>query len=77
MGCEVDTSSAVYKQYRLQKVTEKYPELQKNYLKNSLLLTHLPFRKDWKMEVSTNVESAGDLYLEVLAFWIIMKEVVL
>nr|KAF6074378.1 dual specificity phosphatase 12 [Phyllostomus discolor] len=27
MGCEVDTSSAVYKQYRLQKVTEKYPEL--------------------------------------------------
>ncbi|XP_036686059.1 dual specificity protein phosphatase 12 [Balaenoptera musculus] len=28
MGCEVDTSSAVYKQYRLQKVTEKYPELQ-------------------------------------------------
>ena len=77
MGCEVDTSSAVYKQYRLQKVTEKYPELQKNYLKNSLLLTHLPFRKDWKMEVSTNVESAGNLYLEVLAFWIIMKEVVL
>ncbi|CAO2638286.1 Dual specificity protein phosphatase 12 [Lemmus lemmus] len=28
MGYEVDTSSAVYKQYRLQKVTEKYPELQ-------------------------------------------------
>ncbi|XP_027623257.1 dual specificity protein phosphatase 12 isoform X3 [Tupaia chinensis] len=28
MGCEVDTSSAIYKQYRLQKVTEKYPELQ-------------------------------------------------
>ncbi|KAM5236700.1 dual specificity protein phosphatase 12 [Ctenodactylus gundi] len=28
MGCEVDTSSATYKQYRLQKVTEKYPELQ-------------------------------------------------
>ncbi|XP_039695786.1 dual specificity protein phosphatase 12 isoform X2 [Pteropus medius] len=27
MGCEVDTSSAIYKQYRLQKVTEKYPEL--------------------------------------------------
>lgn len=25
MGCEVDTSSAIYKQYRLQKVTEKYP----------------------------------------------------
>lgn len=25
MGYEVDTSSAVYKQYRLQKVTEKYP----------------------------------------------------
>ncbi|XP_014384053.1 PREDICTED: dual specificity protein phosphatase 12 isoform X2 [Myotis brandtii] len=28
MGCEVDTCSAIYKQYRLQKVTEKYPELQ-------------------------------------------------
>ncbi|XP_040859302.1 dual specificity protein phosphatase 12 isoform X1 [Ochotona curzoniae] len=28
MGCEVDTSSTIYKQYRLQKVTEKYPELQ-------------------------------------------------
>ncbi|XP_044614176.1 dual specificity protein phosphatase 12 isoform X1 [Equus asinus] len=28
MGYEVDTASAVYKQYRLQKVTEKYPELQ-------------------------------------------------
>nr|XP_020844296.1 dual specificity protein phosphatase 12 isoform X2 [Phascolarctos cinereus] len=28
MGCEVDTSSAIYKQFRLQKVTEKYPELQ-------------------------------------------------
>ncbi|XP_023555624.1 dual specificity protein phosphatase 12 isoform X3 [Octodon degus] len=28
MGYEVDTSSAIYKQYRLQKVTEKYPELQ-------------------------------------------------
>ncbi|XP_044529865.1 dual specificity protein phosphatase 12 [Gracilinanus agilis] len=27
MGCEVDTSSAIYKHYRLQKVTEKYPEL--------------------------------------------------
>ncbi|KAL1769909.1 dual specificity protein phosphatase 12 [Sigmodon hispidus] len=27
MGYEVDTSSAIYKQYRLQKVTEKYPEL--------------------------------------------------
>lgn len=27
MGHEVHTSSAVYKQYRLQKVTEKYPEL--------------------------------------------------
>lgn len=27
MGQEVQTSSAVYKQYRLQKVTEKYPEL--------------------------------------------------
>ncbi|XP_015309949.2 dual specificity protein phosphatase 12 isoform X2 [Macaca fascicularis] len=25
MGYEVDTSSAIYKQYRLQKVTEKYP----------------------------------------------------
>ena len=25
MGCEVDTSSTIYKQYRLQKVTEKYP----------------------------------------------------
>lgn len=24
MGCEVDTCSAIYKQYRLQKVTEKY-----------------------------------------------------
>ncbi|XP_015985168.2 dual specificity protein phosphatase 12 isoform X1 [Rousettus aegyptiacus] len=29
MGCEVDTSSAIYKQYRLQKVTEKYPELRR------------------------------------------------
>ncbi|KAK1329534.1 hypothetical protein QTO34_011726 [Cnephaeus nilssonii] len=29
MGCEVDTCSAIYKQYRLQKVTEKYPELQR------------------------------------------------
>uniref|UniRef100_A0A8C4VSW9 protein-tyrosine-phosphatase n=1 Tax=Gopherus evgoodei TaxID=1825980 RepID=A0A8C4VSW9_9SAUR len=28
MGCKVDVSSAIYKQYRLQKVTEKYPELQ-------------------------------------------------
>nr|XP_034364040.1 dual specificity protein phosphatase 12 isoform X2 [Arvicanthis niloticus] len=28
MGNEVDTSSAIYKQFRLQKVTEKYPELQ-------------------------------------------------
>ncbi|XP_004865211.2 dual specificity protein phosphatase 12 [Heterocephalus glaber] len=28
MGYEVDISSAIYKQYRLQKVTEKYPELQ-------------------------------------------------
>ncbi|XP_075420134.1 dual specificity protein phosphatase 12 [Tenrec ecaudatus] len=28
MGYEVDPSSAIYKQYRLQKVTEKYPELQ-------------------------------------------------
>ncbi|XP_067846627.1 dual specificity protein phosphatase 12 isoform X2 [Heptranchias perlo] len=28
MGCEVDLTSADYKQYRLQKVTEKYPELQ-------------------------------------------------
>ncbi|XP_035301296.1 dual specificity protein phosphatase 12 isoform X5 [Cricetulus griseus] len=27
MGYEVDPSSAIYKQYRLQKVTEKYPEL--------------------------------------------------
>ncbi|XP_072847835.2 dual specificity protein phosphatase 12 isoform X1 [Pogona vitticeps] len=27
MGCEVDVTSPVYKQYRLQKVTEKYPEL--------------------------------------------------
>ncbi|XP_051003780.1 dual specificity protein phosphatase 12 isoform X1 [Acomys russatus] len=27
MGCEVDSASAVYKQYRLQKVSEKYPEL--------------------------------------------------
>ncbi|XP_053550069.1 dual specificity protein phosphatase 12 [Bombina bombina] len=29
MGCDVDMTSAGYKQYRLQKVTEKYPELQK------------------------------------------------
>ncbi|KAM5148281.1 dual specificity protein phosphatase 12 isoform 1-T3 [Mantella aurantiaca] len=29
MGCEVDLSSASYKQYRLQKITEKYPELQR------------------------------------------------
>ncbi|XP_068196480.1 dual specificity protein phosphatase 12 [Antennarius striatus] len=28
MQCEVDTSSPQYKQYRLTKVTEKYPELQ-------------------------------------------------
>ncbi|XP_075038874.1 dual specificity protein phosphatase 12 isoform X2 [Mixophyes fleayi] len=28
MGYDVDVSSASYKQYRLQKVTEKYPELQ-------------------------------------------------
>ncbi|XP_074077939.1 dual specificity protein phosphatase 12 [Macrotis lagotis] len=28
MGCKVDTSNALYKQYRLQKVTEEYPELQ-------------------------------------------------
>uniref|UniRef100_A0A3Q2NP19 Dual specificity protein phosphatase 12 n=1 Tax=Fundulus heteroclitus TaxID=8078 RepID=A0A3Q2NP19_FUNHE len=28
MHCEVDTSSSSYKQYRLQKITEKYPELQ-------------------------------------------------
>ncbi|XP_028568161.2 dual specificity protein phosphatase 12 isoform X1 [Podarcis muralis] len=27
MGCEVDVTSTIYKQYRLQKVTEKYPEL--------------------------------------------------
>ncbi|XP_015268388.1 PREDICTED: dual specificity protein phosphatase 12 isoform X1 [Gekko japonicus] len=27
MGCEVDVTSPLYKQYRLQKVTEKYPEL--------------------------------------------------
>lgn len=29
MGCNVDISSADYKQYRLQKLTQKYPELQK------------------------------------------------
>ncbi|XP_069825060.1 dual specificity protein phosphatase 12 [Dendropsophus ebraccatus] len=29
MGCKVDISSASYKQFRLQKVTQKYPELQK------------------------------------------------
>lgn len=28
MQCEVDTSSPLYKQYRLTKITEKYPELQ-------------------------------------------------
>ncbi|XP_067402072.1 dual specificity protein phosphatase 12 [Emydura macquarii macquarii] len=28
MGCEVDVTSAIYKQYRLEKVTKKYPELQ-------------------------------------------------
>ncbi|XP_017277684.1 dual specificity protein phosphatase 12 [Kryptolebias marmoratus] len=28
MGCEVDTSCPLYKQYRLIKITEKYPELQ-------------------------------------------------
>ncbi|XP_054858990.1 dual specificity protein phosphatase 12 isoform X1 [Eublepharis macularius] len=27
MGCEVDVTSSIYKQYCLQKVTEKYPEL--------------------------------------------------
>lgn len=25
MGCEVDRTSAIYRQYRLQKVTERYP----------------------------------------------------
>ncbi|XP_075472932.1 dual specificity protein phosphatase 12 isoform X3 [Ascaphus truei] len=29
MGCDVDMTTASYKQYRLQKVIEKYPELQK------------------------------------------------
>ncbi|NP_001090375.1 dual specificity phosphatase 12 L homeolog [Xenopus laevis] len=29
MGCDVDMTCASYKQYRLQKVTEKYPELRK------------------------------------------------
>lgn len=29
MQCEVDTSDPLYKQYRLTKITEKYPELQK------------------------------------------------
>ncbi|XP_022529672.1 dual specificity protein phosphatase 12 isoform X2 [Astyanax mexicanus] len=29
MNCELDTNSPLYKQYRLRKVTEKYPELQK------------------------------------------------
>ncbi|XP_063283674.1 dual specificity protein phosphatase 12 [Pelobates fuscus] len=29
MGCQVDMTCSIYKQYRLQKVTEKYPELQK------------------------------------------------
>ncbi|XP_075689588.1 dual specificity protein phosphatase 12 isoform X2 [Rhinoderma darwinii] len=29
MGCDVDISSASYKQYRLLKLTQKYPELQK------------------------------------------------
>ncbi|KAI1882932.1 hypothetical protein AGOR_G00239980 [Albula goreensis] len=28
MDCEVDMTSPVYKQYRLQKITDKYPELQ-------------------------------------------------
>ncbi|KAL4635947.1 dual specificity protein phosphatase 12-like [Arapaima gigas] len=28
MNCEVDLTSPVYKRYRLQKITEKYPELQ-------------------------------------------------
>ncbi|CAN2391855.1 positive regulation of glucokinase activity [Pristimantis euphronides] len=28
MGCDMDMNSAIYKQYRLQKVTQKYPELQ-------------------------------------------------
>ncbi|XP_023259828.1 dual specificity protein phosphatase 12 [Seriola lalandi dorsalis] len=28
MNCEVDSSSPLYKQYRLTKITEKYPELQ-------------------------------------------------
>lgn len=28
MQCEVDTSSSLYKQYRLTKITEKFPELQ-------------------------------------------------
>ncbi|KAM9468440.1 dual specificity protein phosphatase 12 [Clarias gariepinus] len=28
MNCQVDTSSVLYKQFRLKKVTEKYPELQ-------------------------------------------------
>ncbi|KAM8930407.1 dual specificity protein phosphatase 12 [Pelodytes ibericus] len=29
MGCNLDMTSPTYKQYRLQKVTQKYPELQK------------------------------------------------
>ncbi|KAJ1174692.1 hypothetical protein NDU88_006512, partial [Pleurodeles waltl] len=28
MGCEVSTTSAMYRQYRLQKVAMKYPELE-------------------------------------------------
>ncbi|XP_036410612.1 dual specificity protein phosphatase 12 [Megalops cyprinoides] len=28
MGCEVDITTPMYKQYRLQKITDKYPELQ-------------------------------------------------
>ncbi|XP_014439014.2 dual specificity protein phosphatase 12 isoform X2 [Tupaia chinensis] len=40
MGCEVDTSSAIYKQYRLQKVTEKYPDCRRSLFRSSSILYH-------------------------------------
>lgn len=48
----------------------------RTYLENSVS-TQPPFHKDWKMRLSTSVESADHLYFAGLAFRIIMKEVVL
>nr|XP_023409984.1 dual specificity protein phosphatase 12 isoform X2 [Loxodonta africana] len=40
MGYEVDTSSAIYKQYRLQKVSEKYPGYRRSLFRSSSILDH-------------------------------------